>query len=333
MPVMPAAAPAVPAELLAAYQAQLAASGFAQPGPSVPPELAAMLAALQPGQPNPALRPTSQGFVPPLKPSGPPSPAGPEPRSPATGRPFPRPSPPSEPTRPLTTRPVSDRMKPPTQAMGVPRPSERGESTGSRNRSDVLPLGGQRPPGNTPAPRNPSESQRVRAASEPLRAPTDPYANAPPHQMKPTGTTSYQGPMGGNGDSPEAREATALLSTVRALGMGGEALGSFVGDTMLKLLEEGKIAIALELAERGLDLADKGNFEQALATRMAFKTKVKNPLCAARALELVVKHAPQRGGGWASRVAQRTLNLIDPETPPDPKAETVLGKLAAIARA
>ncbi|HZU96316.1 MAG TPA: FHA domain-containing protein, partial [Planctomycetota bacterium] len=87
MPMAPAAPPmpAIPPELLAAYQAQLGVSvgSIAPPPPppqpvAVPPELAAILAAVQgqqaPPQPAPPIRPaTSPGFVAPLKESPAPS--------------------------------------------------------------------------------------------------------------------------------------------------------------------------------------------------------------------------------------------------------------------
>jgi len=159
--------------------------------------------------------------------------------------------------------------------------------------------------------------------------PTTTTTSARP-QLPTTGYSSQQGTS--ESGTPEAREANALLATVRAVGLSGESLGSFVGDTMGKLLEEGKLVIALELGERGLELADKGDFETALATRMAFKNRLKQPQVIARALDLLEKSLPQRGPDWTSRAAARTLRLIDPEVPPDPRGSSVLGRLAALAR-
>jgi pSer/pThr/pTyr-binding forkhead associated (FHA) protein len=333
MPMAPAAPPmpAIPPELLAAYHSQLAASvgSIAPPPPpahpvAVPPELAAILAAVQgqqaPPQPAPPIRPaTSPGFVAPLKES-------PAPSRPPTSRSMPR-AENEPPPRAPTTRPPSELLKPPTQQVPIVR--ERGASTGARSRSDVLPLQGARAPSSPPTsqPRGSSESARLRSP--------DPYVTAPPPAEKSLGTGAYRVPQEGpkNGETPEGREASALLATVRALGLTGEGLGAFVGDTTLKLMDEGKLTIALELAERGLDLADKGSFEDALATRMAFKAKLKSSPFAARSLEAITKSTAQRGGAWAVSVAKRTLKLIDPETPPDPKSDTVLGRLAAIARA
>src|SRR5256885_11966997 len=95
------------------------------------------------------------------------------------------------------------------------------------------------PTGSTPRP----------PTTPPLRAPTDPYAPPPRSAGQPTPSGSYVAAQvgGSNGESPEAREANVLLSTVRAVGVSGDALGNFIGDSMGKLLEEGKIAIALEL--------------------------------------------------------------------------------------
>src|SRR5581483_4286460 len=75
------------------------------------------------------------------------------------------------------------------------------------------------------APRQASESQRARAV-EPLKAPTDPYVSKTPPQQTPA-TKGYAPPSGNANDSPEAVEANTLLSTVRAVGLSGEALGTF----------------------------------------------------------------------------------------------------------
>ncbi len=225
----------------------------------------------------------------------------------------------------------SDPLKPPTQGQqmktqpqGVPPGAKK---TGERRVEPMKQSGEHKIPGSSTSSRS-----RIPAA-EPLKAPTDPYASKTPAPTPPTAGYAPPASAAANGDSPEAREANSLLSTVRAVGIAGEALGNFAGDTMAKLLDEGKIAIAIELGERALALADKGNFEAALATRLAFKTCMKSALLVQRALELLEKNlATPQGPAWVPRAAQRMLKLIDPEVPPDPRDTSVLGRLAAIAK-
>ncbi len=349
------AAPTIPPDLLALYQAQLQSAGRSAPmepavSRPVPPELAGVFASLlQAQQSQPAVPPPPPMLqIPPLQP--------------AAQGPLVMPT-----TLPLRTG-KSSGGAPPLKPASEPVPSDAGSSFGSsptgfgsspsgygssptgfgspaplRPPSDVAPL---RPPSDVGS-RPPSDTGPLRPPSDvgPLRPPTraaSPSGRQPPVRSDgvraadkpPTVAVGYVGPGGPvNGDTPEAREASALLATVRAVGLSGESLGNFVGDTVGKLLDEGKLPIALELGERGLDLADKGNFEGALATRMAFKNKLsKNPQKIARFLELLEKIAPQRGHDWASRAAERALRLIDPEVPPGPGDGSVLGKIAALAR-
>jgi pSer/pThr/pTyr-binding forkhead associated (FHA) protein len=347
LPVLQAA-PAIPPDLLALYQAQLQSGGRSAPiepavSRPVPPELAGLFASLlqatqapAPPPPPPLLQPPpvlqgpiampttlplragkSTGPVPPLTGSAPPFKPASEPVLSEAAASFGN-SPAGFGSSPggFGSSPSgfgSPALRPPSDTGPLRPPSDVG-----RPPSDVGPL--------RPGPaRSPSTSGR----QPPLRADGVRASDKPP-----TTVAGYAAPGGpAVGDTPEAKEASALLATMRALGLAGESLGNFVGDTVGKLLDEGKLPIALELGERGLDLADKGNFEGALATRMAFKNKLsKNPQKIARFLELLEKIAPQRGQDWASQAAARALRLIDPEVPPGPDDGSVLGKIAALAR-
>jgi hypothetical protein len=388
-PAMLVAQPAIPPELLAAYQA-LGAQAPAAPMPdalaprTLPPELAAMFAGLSGPPPTPLSQP-----LPPPRQVAPPS--APPPVMPLKGASEPSPAqiaaalgnetqgrgssaasrPPSGawPVQPPPMGGSTATSRPPSGTWTVQPPPMGGPTTASRSPSGTWPV--QPPPPARPQDFKPptqqmplkpptqqvplkpptqqmrvapstepgsSTSSRQRAqAAEPLKAPADPYARSvkAPSERLPAAAAPYAPsapPAAANGDSPEGREANVLLATVRAVGLTGDALGSFVGDTVGKLLGEGKIGVALELGERGLDIADRGNFEQAIATRVAFKARVRAPACVARALELVEKGAPRDGPAWAARTAQRVLSLLDPETPPDPTDNTVLGRLAALAR-
>jgi hypothetical protein len=126
--------------------------------------------------------------------------------------------------------------------------------------------------------------------------------------------------------------ASTLIATIRAAGLTGESLGTFVGDAVGKLLDQGLVAVAVEVADRGLELAEKDGFEPALAARIAFKGLFRVPDKIARVQNLLEQGAASHGRPWASSLASRTLSLVDPEVPPDPRDPSALGKIAALAR-
>jgi hypothetical protein len=122
---------------------------------------------------------------------------------------------------------------------------------------------------------------------------------------------------------------SALLKEASALR--GEALGNFIGNLCGRLIDEGSLQVSLEVAEQGLALAEKQEFEPAIQSRISFKRRFREPHSVTRALELLLA-VPEGGDPERSSLASRLLALVDSEAPPDPGDRTPLGRIAALAQ-